>query len=114
MIGKRRTHKDPVRPSVRETVLLRDLRVAGGCVAAFLDPEHQCRSRWGLPHFPGAIAELTLDHIQEGYGRLGARAKSDSAHLVSLCWGAHLHSGWATSHRPLLREYLERVERDAA
>lgn len=111
MIGRRK-HRDPVSPALHDEVIARDIRVAGGCLAAFLDPDHGCRSIWGDPQRPDVM--LTLDHIQLGYGRFGRRAPSTRATLVSLCAGAHLNSGWATSHRPLLREYLERVEREAA
>lgn len=52
---------------------------------------------------------MTLDHVQGGYGRMGKRAPSDPAHLVTLCWGAHLLTHWATSHRPALRDYLAGV-----
>ena len=94
--------RDPVTPALRELVLRRD----GACVAAKLDPLHVCRDQWGHPHGAFLLAFMTLDHVQEGYGRMGLRAPSDAAHLVTLCWGAHLLSHWATSHRPELREYL--------
>ena len=79
-------------PELRISVLTRDKM----CVAAKLGAADPCS---------GA---LTLDHIQEGYGRMGKRAPSDPAHLVTLCWHHHL-DGWATSHRPELRAYLEGV-----
>jgi len=97
--------RDPVTPAIREAVLLRD----GRCVAATLDPRHFCRGRWGDFHATNALGLMTLDHVQEGYGRMGVRAPSDPAHLVTLCWGAHLLTHWATSHRPELREYLAKV-----
>ena len=97
--------RDPVTPAIREAVLQRD----GGCVAAILDPEHLCRDQWGRRISTVDIARMTLDHVQEGYGRMGVRAPSDPAHLVTLCWGAHLLTHWATSHRPELRDYLAGV-----
>ena len=99
------TRKDPVTPAIRESVLFRD----GGCVAATLDPAHFCRDQWGRTHSSYRLDLMTLDHVQEGYGRMGVRAPSDPAHLVTLCWGAHLLTHWATSHRPELREYLAGV-----
>jgi hypothetical protein len=99
------TRRNPVTPAIREAVLLRD----GSCVAAILDPEHLCHSEWGALHSPWRLDLMTLDHVQEGYGRMGVRAPSDPAHLVTLCWGAHLLTHWATSHRPELREYLAGV-----
>lgn len=50
---------------------------------------------------------LTLDHVKD-QPMMGRRAPSDPSHLVTLCEGHHL-GGWATSHRPLLREYLRGV-----
>ena len=96
------TRKDPVTREVRETVLARDK----GCVAPRLGAEDPCRDSWGYPVPGGAPAfALTLDHVHDWYGKMGKRAASDPAHLVTLCWGHHL-AGWATSHRPELREYL--------
>lgn len=112
MIGRRRAKKDPVTPELHDAVIARDLRLAGGCVARFLEPDgHYCYDQWGNPHRPDFPRHLTLDHVQDGGGRMGKRAPSDLAHLVSLCYFAHL-GGWATSHRPLLREYIERANRD--
>ena len=99
------TRKDPVTAALHETVLRRD----GGCVAAILDPRHVCRDQWGRSHGPHVLEMMTLDHVQDGYGRMGLRAPSDPAHLVTLCWGAHLLTRWATSHRPELRDYLAGV-----
>jgi hypothetical protein len=99
------TCRYPVTPAIREAVLRRD----GQCVASILDPEHQCRGEWGNWHSPWQTDLMTLDRVQEGYGRMGVRAPSDPAHLVTLCWGAHLLTHWATSHRPALRGYLAGV-----
>lgn len=49
---------------------------------------------------------LTLDHVKDQL-RMGKRAPSDKAHLVTLCRRHHLDTGWATSHRPELRAYLQ-------
>jgi hypothetical protein len=54
-----------------------------------------------------------LEHVQDGYGRMGLRAKSDMAHLATLCEG-HTEPGmrggyvWCTDarNRERLREYL--------
>ena len=86
---RQRTRIDPVTPEVRIAVFARD----GGCVAVILgeDPA-SCRGR------------ATLDHVKD-QPRMGKRAPSDLAHLVTICEWHHLY-GWATSHRPELREYL--------
>lgn len=109
---RRGRHADPVTPALHEYIVERDTRYAGGCVAAYLDPSHGCRNEWGTP-FPPESVPLTLDHVQEGYGRMGKRAPSDKGHLVSLCYYAHLN-GWATSNRDALRWYLDRAEAGAA
>lgn len=109
--------RDLVSPAVADAVLRRD----GGCVAHLLDPKHTCRDRWGYPHSPSISRLLTLDHVKDvllvgepivkrPVGRKHRyRAPSDIGHLVALCWGAHINTGWATSHRPELREYLRHV-----
>ena len=81
--------RDPVDARLRIEVLTRD----GDCVAALLG-EPDCRGR------------LTLDHVKD-HARMGRRAPSDARHLVTICEHHHLGSGWATSHRPELRAYLE-------
>lgn len=98
-MGRRR---DPVSPDLRIAVFTRD----GDCVAPRLDPDAgPCRG------------PLTADHVKDE-PRMGVRAPSDAAHLVTLCEGHHLDTragaNWATSHRPELREYLRRVERPVA
>ncbi len=57
-----------------------------------------------------------LEHVQDGGGRMGRRAPSDPAHLVTLCEG-HTETGmragyvWATDrkNREAMREYLRGV-----
>ncbi len=99
-------HRDPVTPEVRREVLNRDAYV---CAARALDPTSDaCRDRWGSTHPLRVRAELQLDHVRDEPG--GHRAPSDPAHLVTVCPHHHLN-GWATSHRPLLREYLARADK---
>lgn len=104
------SHRDPVTSEIREEVFARDAHAIGWdymtawprilCVAPFLDEgSGPCAGR------------TTLDHVQSGYGRMGKRAPSDAAHLVSICSRHHLETGWATSHRPELRIYLSGVFR---
>ena len=88
-----RMHRDPVTPAVALEVLQRD----AGCVAVKLG-EHPSRCR----------GRHTLDHVKD-QPRMGKRAPSDPAHLVTLCEAHHLENGWATSHRPELRAYLREV-----
>ena len=88
---KRHSKKDPVTPALRLAVLQRD---GERCLARRLD---------SLADY--CDGPVQLDHIQEGYGRMGKRAASTPGTLASVCRHHHL-DGWATSHRPLLRSYL--------
>jgi hypothetical protein len=88
--------RDAVRADVREFVLERD----GGCVATRIASERQ----WAIDSCEG---RLTLDHVKD-QPMMGRRAPSDPKHLVTICWHHHL-DGWATAHRPELREYLKGV-----
>lgn len=80
--------RDPVTPELRRLVILRDR----ACVAPRLGATDPC------------AGQITLDHIKD-QPRMGKRAPSDLAHLVAVCWHHHM-DGWATAHRPELREYL--------
>lgn len=93
---------EPVTSALWWAVVRRD----GGCVAALLDREHACTNAWGEPARRDDPTALTVDHVRE---QPGGKRPSDMAHCVALCWGAHILSGWATSHRPELRTYLARV-----
>lgn len=94
---RRRKHYDPVTPEVYIAVMERD----AGCVAVALgEPPDDCRGR------------LQADHVKDQpqigdppVKRKGPRAPSDLAHLVAVCEWHHLY-GWATGHRPQLRDYL--------
>lgn len=68
-----------------------------GCVAARLDPAHECEGR------------LTLAHVPElGKNAYGVKPPFDRWHLITECWGAN--SGglqpWSEMHRDLERRYL--------
>jgi len=90
---RRYPYRNVVTPAVALAVLERD----AGCVAVRLGASPaDCRGR------------LTLDHVKD-QPRMGKRAPSDERHLVSICAAHHLENGWATSHRPELREYLRTV-----
>ena len=90
----KRKRRDPVTAGTAEHVLERDR----GCIAVLLGANPaDCRP------------PLTLDHVKD-QPRMGLRAPSDRRHLVSICAGHHLDTGWATSHRPDLRAYLASVE----
>lgn len=90
--------RDRVTPEVRQAVLDRD----GMCVAVQL-------GAWAS----ACSGPIELDHVQDENGIGKRRAKSDLAHLVALCRHHHRESVrgsiWANSHRPMLREYLARV-----
>ena len=100
--------KDPVDPQVWEEVFQRDLRVAGGCVAPFLDAQAGlCRDKWGTPVLPYARAAMTVDHIRE---HAGGERRSLRRWMVTVCHGHHVNGGWSTAHRPEIRKYLAEHE----
>ena len=91
---------DPVTANLRLQVLTRD----GGCIAPLLGGSvHDCFGR------------LTLEHVKDEL-RMGKRAPSDLAHLVTLCEG-HTEPGrragyqWNTdkANRAKVRAYLHLV-----
>ena len=85
------TRRDPVAQWLHDLVLVRD----GDCVALRLGATDACAGR------------LTLDHVKDA-PMMGRRAPSDPRHLATICFHHHL-DGWATSHRPELRDYLAGV-----
>ena len=101
--------RDPVTPAMREAILRRD----GECLAHKLDPDHVCRDSWGNPHSPYDLNRLTLEHVHDGYGRMGLRAKSDARHLVALC-GATNVGVPSKVMREAFRQYLRLVNGEAA
>lgn len=93
-----RPEEDKVTPELVAIVLKRD----GPCLAVKLgEPASDC---WG---------PTTYEHVHEGYGKKGVRAKSDPAHLVALCCG-HTEPGmkagfqWNThsDNRAKVRDWL--------
>ncbi len=90
-----------VSAEMRLAVFTRD---GGCCMAPVLDPNaDRCRDRWG----DISDYDLTVDHVKDA-ARMGLRAPSDMAHLVTLCHH-HNGNGWASAHRALERVYLARV-----
>jgi hypothetical protein len=78
--------------AVYEAVMDRDR----GCIAPVVDPGcGPCGGR------------MTFEHVRPGGGAMGARRVTRVDAVVMLCWHHHL-DGWATSHKPLEREYLGR------
>ncbi len=92
--------KDPVTPELRLAVLARD----GGCVAPRLGGS-----------FMDCGGRLQLEHVKSEH-RMGLRAPSDMAHLVTLC-DQHTEPGmragrsWNLNaqNRERMREYLAAV-----
>ncbi len=76
--------------AVYDAVLQRD----GTCVAPLLDAQSPCRG------------PLTREHVRPGGGAMGMRRITRVDAVVILCAHHHL-DGWATSHKPELRAYLE-------
>jgi hypothetical protein len=70
----------------------------GGCVASRVDPAvDRCEGR------------IEREHVRPGGGAMGMRRITRPGAVVLLCRHHH-QDGWATSHKPALREYLARVE----
>ena len=102
------TGRDPVTPELRLYVFARD----GGCVAVSVG--EQDPATCGGP--------LQADHVKDQpkvgdpivkrgpERRHRYRAPSDARHLVAVCRQHHIDGGWATAHRPLLRDYLASKE----
>ena len=92
---------DKVTPAMALEVFARDQ----GCVAPRLGGSTM--DCWGRNR---------IEHVQDGYGRMGRRAPSDVGHLVTLCEG-HTETGmragyvWATDrvNRQAMRDYLSAV-----
>ena len=90
---KRRTHRDPVTPEMREYILARDK----GCIGRWLLMEGPCDGR------------IEIDHVLNG--GVGKRGPSIPLNLVSLCSAHHrAKTDNARAWRPLLIEYLATVE----
>jgi hypothetical protein len=87
---KRRRGLTPADRQVYDRVLQRD----GTCVAPLLGAQSPCRG------------PLTREHVRPGYGAMGMRRVTRVDAVVILCAHHHL-DGWATSHKPELRAYLE-------
>jgi hypothetical protein len=100
----------PGMEDLRRSVFRRD----GDCLARRLDRRATpCRNRYGMriERYPVHPRDLTLEHVQSGYGSMGLRAPDDEQHCVALCPGHHFltEAGglWATSHKDLERSYLD-------
>jgi hypothetical protein len=115
------SRKDPVSDKVAEAVARRDFYQ---CVAPRLDQVGWCHDKWGnlITRWPDRRIDadkVTFAHVKEADEQaMGSRAKSDTDHLLLLCWGHHLGSGerggycWGTS-RPGLekqRGYLAQFQ----
>lgn len=92
---RRHSKRDPVTPTMALRVFARDR----GCLAPQLSGDIEAVSCGG---------RLTLDHVRD-QPMMGKRAPSDERHLATVCEAHHIWTGWATSHRPELRAYLEAV-----
>ena len=97
--------RDPVTPDVAKLVVERQ---RGVCLAVLLGET-----------VVGCAGRLTFDHVKDQplvgdpvvkrgpTRRRRYRAPSDADHLVAICVRHHLY-GWATAHRPQIREWLRR------
>jgi hypothetical protein len=100
------SRRDPVTPDVAEYVKLRD----GACVLSLMETMHRCRNQWGDPIAAFDLGAMTLEHVKSEL-RMGKRAPSDPAHLVTLCGYANVNVP-TKAQRELMRRYL--AAREAA
>jgi hypothetical protein len=82
------------------------------CMATKLEPAElgNCYDKWGEPMQPCDTAKLEADYVR--FGAVGGRHQFARDHVL-LCPGHHRGTGpqrgqvWATSHRAMMRDYLE-------
>ncbi len=96
--------RDRVSPELHAEIIRRDRT----CLMYLYDAAHVCRDKWGAMHSPTALHMLTVEHVHEGYGMAGKRAKSDARHMVALCHGANVGVP-SKEARAFFRDYLDRV-----
>lgn len=104
---KPRAEDDKVTPELVEYLARRD----GGCVAPLVDPrlDTLCTDKWGTVMARTDPRCWTIEHVHEGYGKMGDRAKSDPLHTVILCSGHGVQS-WELSHKDDLRGWIAKKE----
>ncbi len=98
---------------LRRLVYARD----SGCIARKLQGDEVNETdAWGMTlERPLHFRDMEFDHVQEGYGRMAAKAEDRAERGVSICSGHHRGTGnsagfvWATANRPLLRTYLDSI-----
>jgi hypothetical protein len=90
---------------LRSVVFLRDRE----CVAAILDPTHQCADVWGQRHSPTDLDSLTLGHVRE---HAGGKRRDEPGWCIAQCFQSNA-SHWESANASLVRAYLEGVRRAA-
>jgi hypothetical protein len=56
------------------------------CFIYRIDKSHQCRDKWGTPHFPDDRRYLTVDHVWlTPGGKKGKRAPDRKENMVAMC-----------------------------
>lgn len=92
-----------MKAGVYEEVMNRDK----ACVLSFLEPGHECRTRYGTPHPADAMEFLTFEHVKEHLA-MGIRKRDDARWAVALC-GAANNRPPTKAQRALMRRYLSEV-----
>jgi len=94
---------------MRAKVLSRD---GWECQARDIDPDAgPCRDRWGDEYNPWNHPIFEVDYVRKG--AKGKRHELPEDHVTLCHWhhqgskGGHV---WATSHRPEMRAWLDRLE----
>lgn len=86
-------------PAMREEILDRD-RV---CFMVRLDPNHQCRTRFGTKHRPDSRRLLTMEHVKQKRGFLPRKHRVWL--IVALC-GFENNRPPSQQTREAMRAYL--------
>jgi hypothetical protein len=86
--------------TVRAAVMERDR----GCVLHFLEPGHECATRFGQAHPWDAIDLCTFEHVKEHLA-MGIAKVDDARWGVALCGAANARPP-TKAQRALFREYL--------
>jgi len=101
----------------RDRIMVHERMYAGGSLEAFLAAEPwvcvaPMIDKWPLVDLNVSVTcsgEMERDHVHEhSGGTRGKRPLTTMETLVILCHHHH-QDGWATSHRPEIREYIKRA-----
>ena len=100
VLSKLSRRLNPFPPELREEILERDRR----CFMTRLDPNHQCRDRWGNRHRSDDRRYLTMEHVKQHLA-MGIMKKHLPWLVVALC-GYENNRPPSAQTRMAMRSYL--------